>query len=153
MFTDISGNGLELAGVDAPMAPDPEFAIGNRIENNLFRDVGAEFHGGIPIVVGYARNTHVAHNQIDHVPYAAISIGWGGWPDKIGLPGVANRSTGNVIEKNRITRFMLNLSDGAASTPRVAPARRSQTASASRAMLSTSSGAAGMPSTPTMVQP
>ena len=112
VFTDISGNGLELAGVDAPMAPDPEFAIGNRIENNLFRDVGAEFHGGIPIVVGYARNTHIAHNQIDHVPYAAISIGWGGWPDKIGLPGVANRSTGNVIEKNRITRFMLNLSDG-----------------------------------------
>jgi hypothetical protein len=74
--------------------------------------VGAEFHGGIPIVVGYARNTHIAHNQIDHVPYAAISIGWGGWLDKIGLPGVTNRSTGNVIEKNRITRFMLDLSDG-----------------------------------------
>ena len=112
IFTDISGNGLELAGVDAPMAPDPDFAVGNRIENNLFRDVGAEFHGGIPIVVGYARDTHIAHNEMDHLPYAAISIGWGGWMDKIGLPGVANRSTGNVIEKNRITRFMLDLSDG-----------------------------------------
>lgn len=112
VFTDISGNGLELAGVDAPMAPDAEFAVDNRIENNLFRNVGAEFHGGIPIVVGYARHTHIAHNQIDHVPYAAMSIGWGGWPDKIALPGVANRSTGNVIEKNRITRFMLDLSDG-----------------------------------------
>jgi hypothetical protein len=112
VFTDISGNGLELAGVDKPTAPDADFAVSNRIENNLFRDVGAEFHGGIPIVVGYARNTHIAHNQIDHVPYAAISIGWGGWPDKIGLPGVTNRSTGNVIEKNRITGFMLDLSDG-----------------------------------------
>jgi len=111
-FTDISGNGLELARVDAPDAPDSRFAIGNRIENNLFRNVGAEFRGGIPIVVGYARFTHIAHNQIDHVPYAGISIGWGGWPDKIALPGVANRSTGNVIEKNRITRFMLDLSDG-----------------------------------------
>ena len=112
VFTDISGNGLELAGVDEPMAADAEFAVGNRIENNVFRDVGAEFHGGIPIVVGYARFTHIAHNQIDHVPYAGISIGWGGWPDKIGLPGVANRSRGNVIEKNRITRFMIDLSDG-----------------------------------------
>ena len=112
IFTDISGNGLELASVDTPAAPDTGFAIGNRIENNLFRNVGAEFHGGIPVVVGYARFTHIAHNQIDHVPYAGISIGWGGWPDKIALPGVANRSTGNVIEKNRITRFMIDLSDG-----------------------------------------
>jgi hypothetical protein len=111
-FTDISGNGLELANVDKPMAADTNFAVSNRIENNLFRNVGAEFHGGIPIVVGYARFTHIAHNQIDHVPYAGISIGWGGWPDKIALPGVANRSTGNVIEQNRITRFMLKLSDG-----------------------------------------
>lgn len=111
-FTDISGNGLELAGVDKPSALDSAFAIGNRIENNLFRNVGAEFRGGIPIVVGYARFTHIAHNQIDHIPYAGISIGWGGWPDKIALPGVANRSTGNVIEKNRITRFMIDLSDG-----------------------------------------
>lgn len=112
VFTDISGNGLELAGVDKPMAPDVEFAIKNRIEDNLFRNVGAEFHGGIPIVVGYARFTHIAHNQIDHVPYAGISIGWGGWPDKIALPGVTNRSTGNVIERNRITHYMLKLSDG-----------------------------------------
>jgi hypothetical protein len=112
VFTDISGNGLELAGVDTPMAPDSAFAVGNRIENNLFRNVGAEFRGGIPIVVGYARFTHIAHNQIDHVPYAGISIGWGGWPDKINLPGVANRSTGNVIEKNRIASFMQDLSDG-----------------------------------------
>ncbi|QMV18299.1 fibronectin type III domain-containing protein [Granulicella sp. 5B5] len=112
IFTDISGNGLELAGVDTPMASDESFAIGNRIENNLFRNVGAEFSGGIPIVVGYARFTHIAHNQIDHVPYAGISIGWGGWPDKIALPGVANRSTGNVIEKNHISHFMLDLSDG-----------------------------------------
>jgi hypothetical protein len=111
-FTDISGNGLELAEVDAPEAPDSQFAVHNKIENNLFRDVGAEFRGGIPIVVGYARYTQISHNRIDTVPYAAMSIGWGGWLDKIGEPGVANRSTGNVIEKNRISHIMLVLSDG-----------------------------------------
>jgi hypothetical protein len=101
-----------LGNVDRPEAPDADFPVRNRIENNLFRHVGAEFRGGIPIVVGYARYTHIAHNQIDHVPYAAISIGWGGWPDKIAMAGVANRSTGNVIEKNLISHLMLILSDG-----------------------------------------
>jgi len=112
IFTDISGNGLQLAGVDQPEAPDADFAIGNHIENNLFRNVGTEFRGGIPIVVGYAQHTRIAHNQIDHVPYAAISIGWGGWPDKIQMAGVTNRSTGNVIEANNISHLMLKLSDG-----------------------------------------
>ena len=63
-------------------------------------------------MVGYARFSHIAHNLIDHIPYAGISMGWGGWPDKISLPGVANRSTGNVVEKKRVTRYMLNLADG-----------------------------------------
>jgi hypothetical protein len=112
VFTDISGNGLQLASVDMPTASDEAFATGNRIENNLFENVGAEYRGGIGIVIGYARNTRVAHNQIDHIPYAAISIGWGGWPDKIKMAGQANRSTHNVIESNLIRNFMLVLSDG-----------------------------------------
>jgi hypothetical protein len=112
VFTDISGNGLALAGVDDPLAPDAKFASDNRIDNNLFEDVGAEFRGGIGIVIGYARRTLVTHNQIDQSPYAAISIGWGGWPDKIQMAGQANRSTGNVISDNLIHNFMLVLSDG-----------------------------------------
>lgn len=112
IFTDISGNGLELATVDAPLAPEEEFSTDNRVENNLFRDVGAEYRGGIPIVVGYAKRTLIAHNQIDHVPYAGISMGWGGWMDKIKRPGQANNSTSNVVEKNLIHDFMLVLSDG-----------------------------------------
>ncbi len=112
VFTDISGNGVELATVDKPLAPDPGFAIGNRIENNLFESVGAEYRGGIAIVIGYARKTLVSHNQIDHIPYAGISIGWGGWPDKIQKAGQANNSAQNVISNNLIHDDMLVLSDG-----------------------------------------
>lgn len=112
IFADISGNGLELGGVDAPLAPIAEFTSNNRIENNLFRNVGAEYRGGIPIVVGYARNTVIAHNQIDHIPYAAISMGWGGWPDKINQAGQANNSAGNIVRDNLIHDLMLVLSDG-----------------------------------------
>ena len=112
IFTDISGNGVQLGGVDLPLAPVDQFTARNRISNNLFRNVGAEYRGGIPIVVGYARDTVVAHNQIDHIPYAAISIGWGGWPDKIRQAGQANNSAGNVIEDNLIHDLMIDLSDG-----------------------------------------
>lgn len=112
IFTDISGNGLQLGGVDTPLASIAEFTANNRIENNLFRNVGAEYRGGIPIVVGYARDTLIAHNQIDHIPYAAISMGWGGWPDKIQQAGQANNSEGNVIRDNLIHDLMIVLSDG-----------------------------------------
>jgi hypothetical protein len=112
VFTDISGNGVELANVDQPLAPDAEFAADNRIANNLFESVGAEFRGGIGIVVGYAKRTMVTHNQLDHTPYAAISMGWGGWPDKIQLAGQANHSEHNVVSNNLIRNFMLVLSDG-----------------------------------------
>ena len=112
IFSDISGNGVELGGVDTPLAPIAEFTAGNRIENNIFRNVGAEFRGGIPIVVGYARSSVIAHNQIDHIPYAAISMGWGGWPDKIRMAGQANNSALNVVRNNRIHDLMLVLSDG-----------------------------------------
>lgn len=112
VFKDISGNGLELAGVNAPLAPAREFAGDNRIDNNLMEDVGAEYRGGIGIVIGYARRTLVAHNQIDQLPYASISIGWGGWPDKIHMAGQANNSARNVISDNLIHDEMLVLSDG-----------------------------------------
>jgi hypothetical protein len=112
VFTDISGNGLQLGGVDQPLPPDAEITSDDRIENNLFRNIGAEYRGGIAIVVGYAQRALIAHNQIDHVPYAGISIGWGGWPDKIQKPGIANDSTDNMISDNRISDFMLVLSDG-----------------------------------------
>ncbi len=112
LFADISGNGLDLGGVDQPLAAVAEFTSGNHIDDNLFRDVGAQYRGGIPIVVGYARDTVIAHNEIDHIPYAAISMGWGGWPDKIHQAGQANNSAGNVVRNNRIHDLMLVLADG-----------------------------------------
>ena len=112
LFADISGNGLDLGGVDQPLAPIAAFTSGNRILDNLFRDVGAEYRGGIPIVVGYARDTMIAHNEIDHIPYAAISLGWGGWPDKIHQAGQANNSAENIVRDNRIHDLMLVLADG-----------------------------------------
>ncbi len=111
-FSDISGNGLELGGVDQPLATGALVTQNDRIRNNHIWNIGAEFRGGIGIVVGYARGILVEHNQIDHIPYAAISMGWGGWPDKIKQPGQANYSENNVVAHNRIFSYMLVLADG-----------------------------------------
>jgi Fibronectin type III domain len=112
IFTDISGNGLEVGGVDQPEAPPERATRADRILDNRFTDIAAEYHGGVAIVVGYAQRTIIAHNQIDHIPYAGISIGWGGWPDKIHRAGQANDSRGNVIADNLVFDHMQLLSDG-----------------------------------------
>ncbi|HEY3915594.1 MAG TPA: fibronectin type III domain-containing protein [Verrucomicrobiae bacterium] len=112
VFTDISANGIELGGVDLPEANDAQVTRHNQILDNHIYNVAAEFHGGIGIDVGYAQNTVIAHNQIDHLPYAAISMGWGGWPDKIKRAGVANNSRDNLVEDNLIFDHMQLLCDG-----------------------------------------
>jgi hypothetical protein len=112
VFTDISANGIELGGVDLPEANDRQVTRDNQILNNHIYNVAAEYHGGIGIDVGYAQGTLIAHNQIDHQPYAGISMGWGGWPDKIKLAGVANNSHDNKVEENLIFDHMQLLCDG-----------------------------------------
>jgi hypothetical protein len=112
VFTDISGNGIELGGVSNPQAPDAQATRNDIVRENYIHNIGAEYRGGIAIVVGYAQNTEVTHNRIDQVPYAAISMGWGGWPDKIQKPGQANYSRHNIVAGNRIFDFMLVLADG-----------------------------------------
>jgi len=112
IFTDTSGCGIELGDVTLPQANDAEVTRENRILNNHIYNIGAEFHGAIGIVVGYAQRTTIQYNQIDHVPYSGISIGWGGWLDKIHRPGLANFSRDNVIANNHIFNHMLLLSDG-----------------------------------------
>ncbi|HTV62796.1 MAG TPA: fibronectin type III domain-containing protein [Verrucomicrobiae bacterium] len=112
IFTDVSANGLELGGVDLPEGNATEVTRDNQILDNHIYNVAAEFHGGIGIDVGYAQNTLIAHNQLDHLPYTAISMGWGGWPDKIHRAGVANNSHDNRVEDNLIFDHMQLLADG-----------------------------------------
>jgi len=114
-FTDISGNGLELGGVDDP---EPTAAVqdttGNQILDNHLYALPVEYHGGVGIDVGYAEHTTIAHNQIDNTAYTAISLGWGGWPDKIDQPATPNYSNNNVVADNLIQNPMQMLADGGA---------------------------------------
>jgi hypothetical protein len=113
VFTDISGNGLELGGVDASAVPPSSQTLDDVIANNHVYNIGVEYHGSVGVLIGYVAGCTVTHNQIDHVPYTAISIGWGGWLDKIGKPPVVSYARRDVISYNLIYDCLQVLSDGA----------------------------------------
>ena len=113
VFTDISGNGLEIGGVDIPEpASQAEHTSDVQVLDNHLYSLPVEYHGGVAIDAGYAEHTLISHNQIDHTPYTAISLGWGGWPDKIGVQATANYSNNNTVSGNWIDHAMQFLADG-----------------------------------------
>ncbi|MFF3654598.1 fibronectin type III domain-containing protein [Streptomyces olivochromogenes] len=107
VFTDISGNGLEIGSVDGQTP-----ASGVQVTDNHLYGLPREFHGGVAILDGWTQSTTIAHNQIDHVGYSAVSLGWGGWPDKIGDPATPNPSHDNTVRDNLIFDYMQMLDDG-----------------------------------------
>jgi Fibronectin type III domain/Right handed beta helix region len=112
IFTDISGNGVELGGVDLVEPSQGQVTKDNRVQDNHLYDLPVEYHGGVAILTGYAQTTIVSNNQIDHTAYSGISMGWGGWPDKIMKPAQANPSHDNQVSFNLITDHMQLLADG-----------------------------------------
>jgi hypothetical protein len=112
VFTDVSGNGLQLGEVDNPTAKAADRATGNKLVDNWLHNLPVEFHSGVAIDVGYAEQTTIAHNQLNDLSYSGISIGWGGWLDKISKPGLANYSNRNAVGNNLIFNHMLDLNDG-----------------------------------------
>ena len=114
VFTDISGNGIEIGNVNMPLATGASQTSGIQILDNHLYGLPVEYHGGVAILVGYAADMTISHNQIDHTAYAGISMGWGGWLDKDSKPSVPNYSHNNVVSDNLIFDYMETLADGGA---------------------------------------
>jgi hypothetical protein len=113
IVTDTSGNGIEVGGVDdADATADNDITRNVTVADNHLYDLPREYRGGVPIVNGYSQHDLITHNQINHVAYSAISMGWGGWPDKIGDPPTPNFSHDNEVSHNLIYDYMLSLDDG-----------------------------------------
>jgi hypothetical protein len=104
-FDDISSCGITLGEVtDYAATDESQMTDSNSIEDNFIRRCGVDYEDGIGIWVGYSKNTLIAHNDIDNMPYTGISLGWG-W-------GTTNYSTGNVVAENYFGKVMETLSDG-----------------------------------------
>lgn len=107
VFRDIGGNGLQLGKfmdggeeTHLPYNPvdDREVSARLRVANNLINDCANEDWGCLGIAAGYIRESVIEHNDISHLPYSGISLGWG-WTY------LTTAQRDNRVHANRITRF------------------------------------------------
>ncbi|ATC63327.1 hypothetical protein CMV30_04805 [Nibricoccus aquaticus] len=104
VFRDLGGSGLQLGSFQdeaeeshLPYNPADQRVVcaGTRIANNLFTDCATEDWGCVGIAVGYAREITIEHNELNNLPYTAVSVGWG-WTRSPNAAG-KNRVVGNRI--------------------------------------------------------
>jgi hypothetical protein len=112
-FRDIGGTGLQLGEFSdtnvethVPYNPPDESEIcsADTISNNLFTGCGTEDWGCPGICIGYARNISITHNEVCHLPYTGISVGWG-WTK------MTNASRDNFVFANHVHHVGLRLGD------------------------------------------
>ena len=111
-FTDVAANGIQLGSTDDIDSGDIN---GNTITDNYVHDVANQYLGGVGIWLGYSQNSTVSHNQLNDLPYTAISIGWGGWHTNLANPNSdQNMNSHNKIADNVMYNYMTTLGDGGA---------------------------------------
>ena len=131
IFNDISAAAVQVGGIAArdhhPETPS-QLTSDNRIANNLIEYIGQEYYDAPGIYVGFTTGSLVEHNEINHVPWSGIAIGWGwGLLDPGGFAGLPNATPymwgpidtpsaalGNQIVHNKIQYFLEKLWDGGA---------------------------------------
>ena len=130
-FSDISAAAIQVGGIawedHHPEVPSQRTSD-NRIANNRIEYAGREFYDAPGIYIGFTTRSVVEHNEIRHVPWAGIAIGWGwGLLDPGGFAGLPNAvpyewgfidtpsaAQGNRIVHNKIEYFLEKLWDGGA---------------------------------------
>ena len=125
-FEDISGTAIQIGDVTAEdhHPSDARMSIRNtHVLANAISRCGVEFEGSVGIFVGYAIGTVLAHNEISHLPYSGISMGWGWGEEDAGggayeeIPYRFAKPTpagNNRILYNHIHHVMLRRDDGGA---------------------------------------
>lgn len=103
-FFDVGGSAI-LAGSFSPSSLEThlpyspkdirEVCTNLNIVNNLITDVTNEDWGTVGIGAGYVNGINIEHNEISHVSYSGISLGWG-WTQTVNCMG-NNRVHANLI--------------------------------------------------------
>ncbi len=129
-FVDISSSALQVGGISAlDMRPNAAATnSGNLVQNNVISRTGQDYWDTAGIYIGFTRNTTVAHNDVSHVPWSGLAIGWGwGLLDESGYPGLPGATpamwgtystptitSNNKIVANHFSYFLEKLWDGGA---------------------------------------
>ena len=113
IFNDIGGTAIQMGffgGTDfeahLPYNPSDEREICRyeTISNNLITNCTGEDWGCVGISVGYAHDINIEHNEVSHLNYSGICIGWG-WTKTITC------MRNNRIHANHIHHFAKNMYD------------------------------------------
>jgi hypothetical protein len=113
IFNDIGGTAIQIgffggAGFESHIPYNPsdkrEVCQYEKVSNNLITDCTNEDWGCVGISVGYARNINIEHNEVSHINYSGICIGWGWTKDR-------NCMRSNIVHANLIHHFAKQLYD------------------------------------------
>lgn len=113
VFEDIGGTGIqagffgdETFEAHLPYNPRDERKVCHdlRIANNLVTNCTNEDWGCVGISVGYARDINIEHNEVSHVNYSGICVGWG-WTKTI------TSMRNNRVHANNIHHFAKQMYD------------------------------------------
>jgi hypothetical protein len=77
VFTDVSGNGIEIGNVNLPEARGAGQTRGITVVNNHLYGLPVEYHGGVAILVGYAAGCTISHNGGAAGRFTQVSAGAG----------------------------------------------------------------------------
>jgi hypothetical protein len=107
-FRDVSSTGIQVGeGRQGAQNAAPSHQIDRlQIADNLIDTVAVEYVDAVGIFVSYASNASLLHNELTHLPYTGISLGWG-W-------GTDSYARNNLVSANRISDVMTTLQDGGA---------------------------------------
>eukprot|EP00729_Bicosta_minor_P006900 gene6901-7060_t len=113
LFEDISGTAVSVGAVDTYNETDlNDHDADHTIADCVIRYVATEYLGACGITTFYSRGTLITHNEVYHVPYSGVSVGWGWtstqevtWPK---MPW----DHGNVISNNYIHEVDGIMGDG-----------------------------------------
>jgi hypothetical protein len=98
-FSNDAGDGIVVGGIQADAHHPSNPAMTNQnitISGNHVTGVGTDYKEVSAILSTYVSGVTITHNQVDHLPYDGIDIGWGwGINDPGGSQDYVNRGTYN----------------------------------------------------------
>ncbi|HEX3898362.1 MAG TPA: right-handed parallel beta-helix repeat-containing protein [Mycobacteriales bacterium] len=111
-FNDVAASAIQLGATNDAYKPLEHHVT---VTENYIHEVANQYLGGIGIWLGYSTYSSITHNEIDHVPYTGISVGWGGWHQNVLVPNRnPNGNAHNLVANNVIYDYMHTLGDGGA---------------------------------------
>ncbi|MBN2698278.1 MAG: right-handed parallel beta-helix repeat-containing protein [Bacteroidales bacterium] len=112
-FRDIGGTAIQAGffgnsatEIHLPYDPEDEREVCHhiRISNNLITDCTNEDWGCVGISIGYAHHIQIEYNEVSHLNYSGICVGWG-WTSTLSC------MRNNLVHANHIHHFARNMYD------------------------------------------